>query len=96
MSKVEFAAGYARMQGKRTLFPLGFHCTGMAIKACADKLVREIGMFGRNFEGCKDEDLAVDNKPEPDTTSIQPPPKEVGTKFVGSKSKDAAKTIKAK
>ena len=96
MSKVEFAAGYARMQGKRTLFPLGFHCTGMAIKACADKLVREIGMFGSNFEGCKDEDLAVDSKVEAPFSPIQVPPKEVGTKFASSKSKVAAKSIKAK
>src|SRR4051812_27016161 len=36
VSKVEFTAGFARMQGKRTLFPMGFHCTGMPIKACAD------------------------------------------------------------
>jgi leucyl-tRNA synthetase len=42
LSKVEFQTGYARMQGKRALFPLGFHCTGMPIKACADKLKRSI------------------------------------------------------
>lgn len=28
------------------LFPFGFHCTGMPIKACADKLKREIDEFG--------------------------------------------------
>lgn len=28
------------------LFPLGFHCTGMPIKACADKLQREMETFG--------------------------------------------------
>src|SRR5437764_6600177 len=32
ITKVEFAAGYERMKGKRVLFPLGFHCTGMPIK----------------------------------------------------------------
>jgi len=42
LSKVEFQTGYARMQGKRALFPLGFHCTGMPIKACADKLTRYV------------------------------------------------------
>jgi leucyl-tRNA synthetase len=31
----------------------------MPIKACADKLVREVEMFGPNFEGFK-EDEAVD------------------------------------
>ena len=28
---VEFTAGFARMQGKRALFPLGYHVTGMPI-----------------------------------------------------------------
>ena len=28
------------------MFPLGFHCTGMPIKACADKLKRELETFG--------------------------------------------------
>jgi leucyl-tRNA synthetase len=32
ISKIEFAAGYQRMQGKRVLFPMGLHCTGMPIK----------------------------------------------------------------
>lgn len=46
LSKAEFAARYQRLQGKQVLFPLGFHCTGMPIKACADKLKREIETFG--------------------------------------------------
>ena len=49
-SKNEFAAGYERLKGKRVLWPFGFHCTGMPIKACADKLKREIEMFGVNFD----------------------------------------------
>ncbi len=32
ITKLEFATGYERMKGKRVLFPLGFHCTGMPIK----------------------------------------------------------------
>ncbi|KAJ3754318.1 hypothetical protein EV360DRAFT_96635 [Lentinula raphanica] len=50
ISKIEFAAGYQRMLGKRVLFPHGFHVTGLPIKASADKLVREIEMFGEDFE----------------------------------------------
>ena len=46
MSKPEFAVGYQRLHGKQCLFPFGFHCTGMPIKACADKLKREIEMYG--------------------------------------------------
>lgn len=50
ISKPEFAVGFERLQGKRTLFPFGFHVTGMPIKACADKLAREITLFGYEFE----------------------------------------------
>ena len=32
ISKIEFAAGYQRLLGKRVLFPHGFHVTGMPIK----------------------------------------------------------------
>ena len=46
LSKCEFAAAFERLNGKRVLFPFGFHCTGMPIKACADKLKREIETFG--------------------------------------------------
>ncbi|TPX70822.1 leucine---tRNA ligase [Spizellomyces sp. 'palustris'] len=58
LSKLEFASGYERLKGKRVLFPFGFHVTGMPIKACADKLKKEIGMFGPDFEGFKEEDEA--------------------------------------
>ncbi len=50
LSKAEFAVRYQRLLGKTALFPFGFHCTGMPIKACADKLKREVEMFGKNFE----------------------------------------------
>ncbi|KAH8834105.1 hypothetical protein DL96DRAFT_1666957 [Flagelloscypha sp. PMI_526] len=50
ISKIEFAAGYERMLGKRVLFPHGFHVTGMPIKAAADKIVRELELFGQDLE----------------------------------------------
>ncbi|KZT24984.1 leucyl-tRNA synthetase [Neolentinus lepideus HHB14362 ss-1] len=56
ISKIEFAAGFQRMIGKRVLFPHAFHVTGMPIKACADKLIREMEMFGPDFENYKPED----------------------------------------
>nr|XP_012629620.1 leucine--tRNA ligase, cytoplasmic [Microcebus murinus] len=46
LSKCEFAVGYQRLKGKSCLFPFGLHCTGMPIKACADKLKREIELYG--------------------------------------------------
>ncbi|KAI5485683.1 leucyl-tRNA synthetase family [Trichomonas vaginalis G3] len=42
ISKAEFAVRYQRMKGKKALFPFAFHCTGMPIKASADKLKREL------------------------------------------------------
>ena len=46
LSKSDFAAGYQRMKGRRVLFPFGYHCTGMPIKASADKLKKEIELYG--------------------------------------------------
>ncbi|KAF2727071.1 leucyl-tRNA synthetase [Polyplosphaeria fusca] len=91
LSKVEFATGVARMQGKRALFPQGFHVTGMAIKACADKLVRELEMFGQNFENYKEED-EPSSAPAPTATDT----KTDVTAYHSSKSKAAAKTGKVK
>ena len=46
LTKAEFAVRYQRMLGKRALFPLAYHCTGMPIKAAADKIRNEIEKFG--------------------------------------------------
>ncbi|ETN97635.1 hypothetical protein RFI_39894 [Reticulomyxa filosa] len=46
LTKAEFAAGYQRLKGKNVLFPFGFHCTGMPIAACAQKIREEISHFG--------------------------------------------------
>lgn len=78
------------MQGKRCLFPLGYHCTGLPIKASADKLVKEVEMFGRDFENYKEEDE------EPVPVAAAKGPKEDLGKFNAKKGKAAAKTVKAK
>eukprot|EP01059_Diplonema_ambulator_P019265 TRINITY_DN3224_c0_g1_i1.p1 TRINITY_DN3224_c0_g1~~TRINITY_DN3224_c0_g1_i1.p1 ORF type:complete len:1186 (+),score=512.68 TRINITY_DN3224_c0_g1_i1:54-3560(+) len=44
--KAEFAVSYHRLQGKRSLFPFGFHCTGMPIQAAANKLKRDYEQYG--------------------------------------------------
>ena len=94
ISKPEFSAGFSRLQGKRVLFPLGYHCTGMPIKACADKLANEVAMFGKDFGGYKEEeaDSAANYIPAP----TQAQTKEDITKFTATKGKANAKTIKAK
>ena len=45
-AQLEFASAYHRLCGKKVLFPQGFHCTGMPIKACADKLDHELSTYG--------------------------------------------------
>ena len=93
VSKVEFNAGFARMDGKRVLFPLGYHCTGMPIKACADKLQDDVRKFGQTFEAYNEEqDGRADQRPAP--TQVQT--KEDITKFTSKKGKAASKVIKLK
>ncbi|KIY48536.1 leucyl-tRNA synthetase [Fistulina hepatica ATCC 64428] len=62
ISKIEFAAGYQRMLGKRVLFPHGFHVTGLPIKASSDKIVREMEMFGQDFERYEEVQRDFDEK----------------------------------
>ena len=96
VSKIEFAAGVARMQGRNVLYPQGYHCTGMPIKACADKLVREIDMFGTSFERCP-ETAIMNGGPEPDVPAqTQEQTKEDLTKFSAKKGKAASKSVKLK
>jgi leucyl-tRNA synthetase len=92
-SKLEFAIGWARMKGMRALYPQGYHCTGMPIKACADKLVREIEMFGKKFENCPADDVKEENTDPKDVPApVQATTKTDVTKFGAKKSKVNAKT----
>ncbi|KAL0403512.1 UNVERIFIED_CONTAM: Leucine--tRNA ligase, cytoplasmic [Sesamum radiatum] len=92
LSKLEFAAAYHRLRGANVLLPFAFHCTGMPIKASADKLTREIEMFGNPpvFPVVKEEESG---EPEEKTggqsegNQTQP-----GGKFKGKKSKAVAKS----
>ncbi|KAK6204548.1 cytosolic leucyl tRNA synthetase [Scheffersomyces amazonensis] len=89
LSKVEFATGFERMNGKRALFPLGFHCTGMPIKAAADKIKREVELFGTDFSGAPTDEEEEEPKKEAFKT-------EDVTKFKAKKSKAAAKQGRGK
>lgn len=64
LSKCEFTARYKLLQGYNVLFPFGFHCTGMPIKACADKLKREIELYGNPPVFPEEEDEVIEEAPE--------------------------------
>ena len=97
-SKVEFMTGFARMEGRRALLPQGYHCTGMPIKAAADKLKREVEMFGQFFERAADADeeaLAI--RPAPGAAAAPAAAAKTDmSKFGSNKSKAVAKSGKAK
>jgi leucyl-tRNA synthetase len=67
-SKCEFTARYQRMAGKNVLLPFGFHCTGMPIPACADKLKKELPSLNKEaptgqYKILKDMGVAEDQIP---------------------------------
>lgn len=88
LSKAEYSMRYHRLKGRRVLWPFGFHCTGMPIKACADKLTRELEQFGYppKFPEVQEE------SPAPVETKSEVPK----DKSKGKKSKAVAKTGSAK
>ncbi|KAI3422504.1 Leucine--tRNA ligase, cytoplasmic [Globodera pallida] len=96
LTKCEFSVGYQRLRGRRCLFPFAFHCTGMPIKACADKLQREIEQFGNppNFDEQSIEtslDVAeLSKQEESEADQI------IKDRSKGKKSKAVAKSVAAK
>ncbi|KAL3068010.1 hypothetical protein niasHT_038000 [Heterodera trifolii] len=96
LTKCEFSVGYHRLRGRRCLFPFAFHCTGMPIKACADKLLREIEQFGNPpvFGDQNSEEMSKNGtelaKQEEEVEKI------IKDKSKGKKSKALAKTVAAK
>ncbi|XP_071736822.1 leucine--tRNA ligase, cytoplasmic-like [Rutidosis leptorrhynchoides] len=92
LSKLEFAAAYHRIRGANVLLPFGFHCTGMPIKASADKLKREIERFGNPpvFPNLDAEEIVV-SKPEVKSNEASDP-----EKFKGKKAKAASKGSREK
>ncbi|XP_065176083.1 leucine--tRNA ligase, cytoplasmic-like [Sycon ciliatum] len=94
ISKAEFAVGYQRLKGKKCLFPFGFHCTGMPIPACADKLKREMDEYGYppNFQTAADE-ASTGTESQPADDVVEPQYTEEPKKYVKKpKSKVQAKS----
>lgn len=94
-SKVEFMVGWERMQGKRVLWPQGYHCTGLPIKASADKIANEVKMFGQQFEKYKEEEEVPVETPAGGANPVQAVKEDI-TKFKATKGKASAKTVKMK
>jgi leucyl-tRNA synthetase len=95
ISKLEFAAAYHRLVGKKVLFPFAFHCTGMPIKACADKLQREVAEFGNPpvFPKHEEESVTADKAQVAAAEKVQQEvEKAEPAKFKTKKSKAASKT----
>ena len=57
------------MKGKKVLFPFAFHCTGMPIKACADRLSRELAAPA--VAPAEEEEASAEPTPAP--TPVQTP-----------------------
>ncbi|EHA8588368.1 leucine--tRNA ligase, cytoplasmic [Cocos nucifera] len=90
VSKLEFAAAYHRLRGCNVLLPFAFHCTGMPIKASADKLAREVRQFGNPpvFPSTEEDstiEAVEESKPE-DGSVVAP------DKFKSKRSKAVAKS----
>ncbi|KAK9265450.1 hypothetical protein L1049_012394 [Liquidambar formosana] len=90
LSKLEFAAAYHRLRGANVLLPFGFHCTGMPIKASADKLGREIQQFGDPPAFPIVEEEQENQQPEPEDASDGA--QSLPDKFKGKKSKATSKS----
>uniref|UniRef100_A0A6B2KWU0 leucine--tRNA ligase n=1 Tax=Arcella intermedia TaxID=1963864 RepID=A0A6B2KWU0_9EUKA len=91
--KVDFMTGYQRLKGKKALFPFAFHCTGMPIKACADKLKREMELYGNppQFPVEPKQEQPEDKEPnQPKDTK----PEEKGKSKKDTKPEDKPKTSK--
>ncbi|KAI3450362.1 hypothetical protein Pfo_007027 [Paulownia fortunei] len=95
LSKLEFVAAYHRMRGANVLLPFVFHCTGVPIKASADKLTREIEMFGNLpvFPVVKEEESG---EPEGKVEGENQNQTQPDGKFKGKKSKTVVKSSGAK
>jgi len=84
LTKTEYSMGYERLKGKKTLWPFGFHCTGMPIQAAADNLRRDIiGMYNTLHE--EEADTKAEEKKEEEEAVLDI------TKFKSAKTKVAAK-----
>lgn len=93
LSKAEFIIGFKRMKGYKCLYPFGFHCTGMPIQTCANKLAAEIEQYGNPPVFPVDTD---EPEPESGNSSTSPEASAIVDKSKGKKGKVASKASKQK
>lgn len=88
ISKIEFAVGFERMRGRRALFPVGWHATGMPIKSASDKIIRELQEFGQDLSKF----TSLDTTEESSATADPQPTNEIQDKSKAKKGKIQAKS----
>ena len=79
ITRTDFIARYQKLLNKNVLFPFGFHCTGMPIKAAADRLakgdkkqIKTMQSMGiNNYENFKDPYYWIKYFPEHNTIDLK-------------------------
>lgn len=95
LTKAEFTARFQRLLGKNVLFPFGFHCTGMPIQAAANKLKKELEVYGNPpvFPDEVDEEASKEAPKKEDAKSAE---SEIASKSKGKRSKLESKGLESK
>jgi len=91
MTKAEFSVRFHKLLGENSLFPFGFHCTGMPIQAAANKLKSELDLYGCPPTFPADE--SDESETKLDTKSAE---SAIAAKSKGKKSKLAVKGLTKK
>lgn len=94
LTKAEFTARFQRLLGKNVLFPFGFHCTGMPIQAAANKLKKELAMYGNPPVFPEPEEVA--NELKNASLEEQSAESQIAAKSKGKRSKLASKGMDKK
>ncbi|KAH9442430.1 hypothetical protein Pst134EB_028682 [Puccinia striiformis f. sp. tritici] len=92
ISKIEFAVGFERMRGRKALFPVGWHATGMPIKSASDKIIRELEQFGQDLSKYDPQAEMKESIEEASSSEVQPSASEGQDKSKAKKGKLQAKS----
>eukprot|EP00392_Amoebophrya_sp_AT5.2_P008071 g8090.t1 len=87
LTKAEFSSRFRALEGRKVLFPFGFHCTGMPICAAAHKLAKQL-----KEEQEEAKMIDAPQTAETDGADAQNPSQTAPGNFKTKKSKAVAKT----